>query len=80
MSIIQINMHEAKSKLSQLAKRAWSGDTIVIAKAGKPYLDLIPHKPVGKPRKPGRYKGQIKISKDFDLTPLDIIEEFEGNS
>ena len=80
MSIIQINMHEAKSKLSQLAEKAWSGDTIVIAKAGKPYLDLIPHRETSKQRTPGRYKGEIKISKDFDQTPIDIIEAFEGNS
>jgi len=78
MATIQINMHEAKSKLSQLAEKAWSGDTIIIAKAGKPYLDLIPHKSSSKQRKPGRYKGEIKISNDFDQTPIDIIEAFEG--
>jgi len=80
MTTIQINMHEAKSKLSQLAEKAWSGDTIIIAKAGKPYLDLIPHKSSSKQRKPGRYKEEIKISTDFDQTPSDINEAFEGNS
>jgi antitoxin (DNA-binding transcriptional repressor) of toxin-antitoxin stability system len=78
MSTIQVNMHEAKSSLSQLAEKAWAGDTIIIAKAGKPYLDLIPHKVISQPRKPGRYKGKITISKDFDQTPLDIIDAFEG--
>jgi len=78
MSIIQINMHEAKSKLSQLAEKVWSGDTVIIAKAGKPYLDLLPHKSSIKQRKPGRYKDQIKLSKDFDQTPIDVIEAFEG--
>lgn len=38
----QANMHEAKSKLSQLAELAHSGETVVIAKAGKPYVDLVP--------------------------------------
>ncbi len=80
MSTIQINMHEAKSRLSQLAEKAWSGDKVVIAKAGKPYLDLIPHKENTQPRKPGRYKGKINIPKDFDKTPVDIIEAFEGDS
>ena len=77
---MQVNMHEAKSSLSQLAEKAWSGDIIVIAKAGKPYLDLIPHKVTAEPREPGRYKGKIEISKDFDQTSADIIDEFEGNS
>ena len=77
MSEIQINMHEAKTKLSQLAEKVLSGEKVVIAKAGKPYLDLIPHKPKKK-RKAGKYKGQIEISENFDDTPIDIIEDFEG--
>ena len=80
MSTIQVNMHEAKSSLSQLAEKAWSGDVIIIAKSGKPYLDLIPHISNSQHRKPGRYKGQIKIFKGFDQTPIDIIEAFEGNN
>lgn len=72
-------MHEAKSQLSKLGEKAWQGEKIVIAKAGVPYLDLIPHKIEKKIRKPGRYKGQIKISKDFDNTPKDIIDSFEAD-
>lgn len=75
---MQVNMHEAKSQLSKLGEKAWEGETIVIAKAGKPYLDLIPHQGNVTPRQPGRFKGQIVISKDFDDTPLDIIDAFEG--
>ena len=56
------------------------GDKIVIAKAGKPYLDLIPHKVSNQQRTPGGYKGKIEISKDFEKTPIDIIEAFEGGS
>ncbi|WP_118985128.1 type II toxin-antitoxin system Phd/YefM family antitoxin [Photorhabdus sp. CRCIA-P01] len=39
---IQANMHEAKSNLSQLADKAVSGEIIIIAKAGKPYVQLVP--------------------------------------
>ena len=77
MSTIQINMHEAKTKLSQLAEKVLSGERVVIAKAGKPCLDLIPHKP-NKKRQAGHYKDQIEISEDFDDTPQDIIDDFEG--
>ena len=38
---IQANMHEAKSNLSQLADRAAEGETVIIAKAGKPYVQLV---------------------------------------
>ena len=42
---MQVNMHEAKSQLSKLGEAAWSGESVVIAKSGKPYLELVPHKP-----------------------------------
>ena len=76
---MQVNMHEAKSQLSKLGEKAWQGETVVIAKAGKPYLDLIPHREVHKPRKPGRYKDQINLADDFDETPIDVIEAFESD-
>ncbi len=75
---MQVNMHEAKSKLSALAEKVWQGETVVIAKAGKPYLDILPHKENRKPRKPGRFKGKIRIADDFDQTPEEIIDAFEG--
>ncbi|WP_237884098.1 type II toxin-antitoxin system Phd/YefM family antitoxin [Pseudomonas sp. PGPR40] len=75
---VQVNMHEAKSQLSQLAERAWRGDAVVIVKDGKPYLDLLPHVERSRARKPGRSKGKIRMSADFDKTPDDIIDGFEG--
>ena len=71
-------MHEAKTRLSQLAEMAWAGDEVVIAKAGQPYLDLKPHLPAGKDRVPGRYKGKIRIAPDFDNLPEDLLDDFEG--
>ncbi|KPU57327.1 prevent-host-death family protein [Pseudomonas fluorescens] len=75
--LVQVNMHEAKSQLSQLAERAWHGDKIVITKAGKPYLDLLPHVDTPRARKPGRLKGEIRMSADFDKTLDDLIDGFE---
>ena len=77
---IQVNMHEAKTRLSQLAELAWQGQEIVIARAGKPYLDLKPHTGSGVPRKPGRFKGQIEIAEDFNATPEEVLRSFEGES
>ena len=76
---MKVNMHEAKTQLSALGKKAWQGETIVIAKAGKPYLDLVPHKGERIKRKPGRFKGRIWIAEDFDKTSEDIINTFEGS-
>ena len=76
--MVQVNMHEAKSQLSKLAEYAWSGEEVVIAKAGKPYLDLVPHRENKTPREPGGYEDQIKIADDFDETPIEVIAAFEG--
>jgi len=75
---MQVNMHEAKSQLSKLGEKVWQGESVVIAKAGVPYLDLIPHIENNAPRVPGRFKGQIEISDDFDETTDELIALFEG--
>jgi len=74
----QVNMHEAKSNLSKLGELVEKGETVIIAKAGKPYMDLVPHKAVQGVRTPGRLAGQIKIAPDFDQTSEDEIAAFEG--
>ncbi len=75
---MQVNMHEAKSQLSRLGERAWDGEEVVIAKAGKPYLRLVPYRPEKRPRRLGDLKGQIWIAPDFDETPEEVIKAFEG--
>ena len=73
---MKVNMHEAKSQLSKLGELAWQGEDVVIAKAGKPYLNLVPYRESRKQRKPGRLKDQISIAPDFDETPQEIIDSF----
>ena len=69
-------MHEAKSQLSKLGEKAWQGEKIVIAKSGKPYLDLIPHKDVVKDRVPGLAMGKIRIADDFDAVDDQVLALF----
>ena len=76
---MQVNMHEAKSQLSRLGELVWQGETVVIAKAGKPYLDLVPHRGPSE-RKLGLLKGRIWVAPDFDETPAEVVEAFEGES
>lgn len=77
---VQVNMHEAKSQLSRLGKLAWAGRRVVIAKAGEPYLELVPHRGKTLPRRPGRFAGQIRISDDFDQTSPEVVAAFEEDS
>ena len=80
MKTTQVNMHEAKTRLSELAERVWRGEQVIIAKAGKPYLNLTPYRDVPVERKPGRFKGRIRIADDFDVTPEELLDDFEGKS
>ena len=41
-----VNVHAAKTHLSQLLERAHAGEEIIIAKAGKPYARLVPLEPL----------------------------------
>lgn len=78
---MKANMHEAKTKLSQLAEAAANGEKVVIAKAGKPYVELVPYR--SEKRAPfGWLKSEVQISPDFDSadTNEDVADLFEGKS
>ena len=76
---MQVNIHEAKTQLSRLGELVLKGEKVIIAKAGKPYMELIPHRAHQQPRTPGRLKGQIVMSADFDETPAEITDAFESD-
>lgn len=68
-----VNIHEAKSQLSKLIELALSGQEVVIAKAGKPKVRLIPVESEEKSRF-GMDKGKIWMADDFNELPEDILE------
>lgn len=43
--MISANIHEAKTQLSKLIERAEAGEEVVIARAGKPAVRLVPVEP-----------------------------------
>jgi prevent-host-death family protein len=74
--MITVNMHEAKTNLSSLAEKARRGEKVVIARAGKPWVELVPYKAAS--RKPGRLKGKIIVPQAFDADNDQIADLFEG--
>lgn len=75
---MQANMHEAKSKLSQLVEAAVHGEEVIIAKSGKPVVMLVPFQPRTK-REFGLLKGKVNMSADFDSKEVnDEISEMFG--
>ena len=75
-----VNIHEAKTHLSRLLERVEAGEEIVIARAGRPIARLQPFHGSTVRRAPGRWKGQVKISPDFDELPEEITAAFRGES
>jgi prevent-host-death family protein len=74
----QIGMHEAKTRLSQLVKRAESGEEIVIARNGTPAVRLVPVRSASSLASVrGVWRGQVHMAEDFDQLPPDIAEAFD---
>ena len=77
---MQVNIYEAKTRLSELVDQAHAGETVIIAKAGTPMAKLVPLDAQPKTKiKFGLLKGQIEIAPDFDdPMPDDELALWEG--
>ena len=75
-----ISMHQAKSTLSQLVKRAATGETILLGAYGKVEAKLVPVAEFVAPtKKIGVLAGKLVVPEDFDAPlPDDILQIFEG--
>jgi prevent-host-death family protein len=69
-------IHEAKTNLSQLIRKACEGEEVIIARGDKPVVKLVPIGSARRQRKPGRFAGQISWTADaFDpLTDEEMRE------
>ncbi len=74
----QINVQEAKTQLSRLLSLVEAGEEVVIARYGKPVAKLVRVTPSKPQRRPGTWRGLIKIADDFNdeldeawLSPLE---------
>jgi prevent-host-death family protein len=70
-----VNIHEAKTRLSQLLARVEEGEEFVIARSGKPIARVtrIEHETQPK-RRLGFMKGAFTVPDDFDTMMQDEIE------
>ena len=73
----QVNMYEAKTHFAELIRQARMGEDVIIAKAGKPMVRLVPVNDDSGKRKPGSAQNEISITGDFnDPLPGDIEGAF----
>jgi prevent-host-death family protein len=75
-----VNIHDAKTNLSRLVESAATGETIIIAKAGKPMVKVVP---LDQPREPSRLgfmRGAFEVPDDFDRMGESEIEAMFGST
>jgi prevent-host-death family protein len=75
-----VNIQAAKTHLSRLVEEAVAGDDIILAKAGRPLVRLVPVQPDVSPRRPGAWKGKVRMARDFNAADERIIALFEGSA
>ncbi len=56
-----VNVHDAKTHFSKLIDAAHAGETIVLAKDGRPWAQLVPLDPTPQQRRPGALAGRITL-------------------
>jgi prevent-host-death family protein len=75
-----VNIHEAKTHLSRLIEEAASGEEVVISKAGKPMVRLVPFTTLAGPRPLGLLAGQVRESDDWWAADPELEALFYGQN
>jgi prevent-host-death family protein len=75
--MLTINIHAAKTQLSKLVDQAASGESFIIAKAGKPMVKVIAlsQGEIDSSQRLGFMRGEIKVPDDFDVMDAKEIEQ-----
>ena len=82
MSTVTLNMHEAKTRLSQVIARLKPGDRVVLCRRNRPVAEIRPLPASSlEPRPVGLGKGIAEIPPTFyEPLPDEILSAFEGRS
>lgn len=72
-----VNIYEAKTQLSKLLERVETGESVTIARAGRPVADRVPHRHVELVL--GSLAGRIEFDAGaFDDHDVEIQEMFDA--
>ncbi|MBP2160618.1 MULTISPECIES: type II toxin-antitoxin system Phd/YefM family antitoxin [Asticcacaulis] len=68
-----VNIHEAKTHLSRLIEQVGNGETVIIAKTGKPVAKLVAIDAPAQPKRFDFLAGEFAVPDDFDTMGADEI-------
>lgn len=83
MSDIVLNIHEAKTNLSQYLNSMTRDDRIILCKRNRPIAEvrLLPEATARKPRRLGLARGEFTVPDSFfEPLPPDVLDAFEGGA
>ena len=83
MSDIVLNIHEAKTNLSQYLNGLTGDDRIILCKRNRPVAEvrLLPEDRSRPPRRLGVAKGEFSVPETFfEPLPAEVVDAFEGNA
>ncbi len=75
---MEVNVHEAKTHLSRLLTLVSGGETVTIARYGRPLAKLVPCPRDSEARRPGADRGTFRIPDDFDEEIPELNRVFES--
>jgi len=82
MTMIVVNVHEAKAKLSECLEAVAAGERVLICKRNQPVAELRAVAAVRTaPRPVGLAKGRLAVSDGFfEPLPASVVTAFEGDA
>jgi antitoxin (DNA-binding transcriptional repressor) of toxin-antitoxin stability system len=77
--MIEVNIHEAKARLSSLVRQAKAGQTVILCERNRPVAEIRRLRPGGKPgeRRLGLMPGSAGMGEGFFREDATIAAEFE---
>ena len=80
VTMIKVNIGQAKAHLSRYIKKVEHGETIVLARRNQPVAEIRPIlKKIRRRRPMGLCAGEFVVPADFDAPlPDDLLDLFEG--
>jgi prevent-host-death family protein len=77
--MIQRTVTQAKGQLSALVEAALTGEEVILSRAGKAVVRIVPMNSDRRTREPGGLK-HLVLPVEFDATSEEIIKDFEEGS
>jgi prevent-host-death family protein len=73
-----VTIHDAKTNLSRLLRKASDGEEVIISRGSKPVARLVPIGEIKGRRLPGPLKGKLQVGPEFfEALPVDELSSWE---